>query len=391
MSAVVSALALGLAVRRSAAPVEPVAPVPERSPVRQAPPASPWRLVVGAVVLIFGLVATVYLAFRLWDVITVALVALLLAVGLQGPVARLHRLGIPRPLGLLAVYLAAIVGLVVAGWLLLPPVFRDLRELAVQAPAYLGETQSQLSRFGFQVDIPGIEDVERRVFAEVSGDLGSYLRRAVSILSFTFGLLGGVLSTLLVLVLSIFMVTEGPAFRRHVLSLLPPEREAQWGAITQKIAVKIQGWMIGTLFLGIVLFAVTTLSLLLMGMPYAFLLGLLAGIGEMIPMIGPILAAVPAVVIAAFNGWGFFFGVLALYIVLQQLENYLLVPRIMGRAVELPSLVVLIAFLVGSELAGVLGAILATPVAAVLQVLWVDWIVPGLRARRDASSTPAMP
>ncbi len=382
-------IGLALAVRRSGADVEIRADRPMVAAVGPRGAIHPVRVVVVAVTVVFLLVTAVYFFFRLRDVITLALIAVLLAVGLQGPVARLRRLGLPRPLGLLTVYLAVVVLLVVAGWLLLPPVFRDLRELARQAPAYLAGAEAQLARFGVAISIPGLEELEQRLVAEVTGDVSGYLGRALTILNFTVGLLGGALTTLLVLVLSIFMVMEGPAFRAHLLSLLPPEQERKWAEITRLIAVKIQGWMLGTALLGLIVGSISTICLLLLGVPYPFLLGLIAGIGEFIPMIGPIVAAVPAVTIAAFYGWGLFAAVLALYIVIQQVENYLLVPRIMGQTVDLPALVVLVAFLIGSELMGVLGGILAMPVAAALQVLWLEWIVPGIRANRAAEESSA--
>ena len=397
--AAVSALVVGLVLGRSIRRDGPV--VVERSVVRAPSPAaeppldgpaaepgagrgpragaSPWKLVFGAVMIVFGVVAAIYFAFQLRSVLTLSLVALLLAVGLQGPVARLHQLGVPRAIGLLIIYVGVIAALIVAGWLLLPPVFRDLRALATSAPEYLSETEAQLARFGLNIDLPAIEELEQRALAEVSSDPGSYLGRAFSILNLAFGLFGGVLNALLMLVLSIFILMEGPGFRAHLLSLMAPERARQWEDITRKIAVKIQGWTIGTLFLGLVIGTITTVALLLMGMPYAFLLGLVAGIGELIPMIGPIIAAVPAVGIAAFQGLGMFVGVLVFYILIQQLENYVLVPRIMSSQLDLPGLGVLVAFLVGSELMGVVGGILAMPVAAVVQVLWLDWIVPAIR------------
>jgi predicted PurR-regulated permease PerM len=347
---------------------------------------SPWRLVFGAVCIVFGVVAVIYFAFELRDSITQVLVAMLLAVGLQGPVSRLNKLGVPRPLGLLVIYLAVLVGLVFAFWFLLPPVFRDLRELATQAPSYIAEAESQLGRLGVNSNLPALPDLEQRILAEVSSDVGSYVNRVVSILGFALGLFGGVLNAFLVLVLSIFMVMEGPAFRRHLLSLMSPENEQTWDDITLKIARKIQGWLLGTVFLGLVIGTVSTVALLLLGMPYAFLFGLIAGIGEFIPMIGPIIAAVPPVAVSAFYGWGLFVAVLVLYIVIQQLENYLLVPRIMGSAVDLPGLVVLVAFLAGTELMGIIGGILAMPVAAIFHVVWLDWAVPAIRRNRRPRS-----
>jgi predicted PurR-regulated permease PerM len=376
-------IAAAVALRHREADVQIRSDQPMVAAVAARRPPHPFKIIVWTVTVIFLVVAAVYFAFRLRDVITLALIALLLAVGLQGPVVRLRGWGVPRPLGLLTVYLGVVVFLVIAGWLLLPPVFGDLRALAVQAPAYLAGAEAQLARFGVDVTLPDIDDLERRLLAEVTSDVGGYLGRALTILNFTVGLLGGAITTLLVLVLSIFIVMEGPTFRAHLLSLLPPDQERQWTEITRRIAVKIQGWMLGTALLGLIIGTVSTIALVLLGMPYPFLLGLIAGIGEFIPMIGPIVAAVPAVSIAAFYGWGMFAAVLVLYIVIQQVENYVLVPRIMGQTVDLPALIVLVAFLIGTELMGVLGGILAMPVAAALQVLWLDWVVPNIRAGRD--------
>ncbi len=358
-------------------PVDGVAPRPPAGQPRRG--AGPLRLVFGAVLIALGVVAAVYFAYELRSVITLTLVALLLAVGLQAPVAYLRGLGLPRPIGLLVIYVAVIAGFILAGWLLVPPIISDLRAFVVQAPGYLSQAEAQVGRLGIQVEIPRLEDLERRVLTEVSGDIGSYVNRVFSILGFAFGLFGGVLNAFFVLILSIFILSEGPAFREHLLSLMSPEHERRWTVITQKIADKIQGWMLGTLLLGLIIGGATTIFLLLIGMPYAFLFGLVAGVGELIPMIGPIIAAVPAVGIAAFQGWGTFGWVLLFYILVQQVENYILVPRIMGSAVDLPGLGVLIAFLVGSELLGVTGAILAMPSAAIIHVLWFEWIVPAIR------------
>jgi predicted PurR-regulated permease PerM len=362
------------------------APVPSReaTTIAGATPVGPWRLVFGAAWIVLGVVGTLYFAYQVRAALTLALIALLLAVGLQGPVARLHKLGVPRPIGLLFMYLAAIAGLVLAIWLLFPPVVRDLREFVAQAPTYLADIQRYADRLGFGANLPQLADLEGLIVSEVSSDWQGYLSRVVSILSFTVGLFGGLLNAFLVLVLSIFIVVEGPRFRDHLLSLLPDAQQPKWAAITQKIALKIQGWMLGTLFLAIVIGTVTTVALLLLGMPYPFLFGFIAAIGECIPMIGPIIAAVPAVGISAFYGWGMFAAVLVLYIAIQQLENYILVPRIMGSQVDLPGLVVIVAFLLGSELAGITGGILAMPVAAIFQVLWLDWAVPAIRVARES-------
>jgi predicted PurR-regulated permease PerM len=137
--------------------------------------------------------------------------------------------------------------------------------------------------------------------------------------------------------------------------------------------------MMGSLLLALVIGTVTFISLTLMGMPYALLLAVVAGVMELVPMIGPFIAAVPAVLIALPRGWETAVLVAGLYLIIQQLENNLLVPRIMSSQVNLPSVLVVIALLVGGSLLGIIGAILSVPAAAVVQILWLRVIVPWLK------------
>ena len=145
--------------------------------------------------------------------------------------------------------------------------------------------------------------------------------------------------------------------------------------------MRLGGWVSGQILLCVIIGSISWVGLTLIGVPYAVVLALIAGIMEAVPNIGPIIAAVPAVIIAAlYSPWQALL-VAILYIVIQQLENYIIVPRVMSRAVELHPLAVLLALMVGGELMGVLGAVLAVPVTAAISV-----IVDEIRAERIAPS-----
>ena len=124
-----------------------------------------------------------------------------------------------------------------------------------------------------------------------------------------------------------------------------------------------------------------------LGMPYPLLLGVTAGVAELVPLAGPYLASAPGIVLALFQPTWKLIAVLVFFVALQMAENHILAPTIMGREVEIPPLLVILALLIGASLLGILGAVLALPVAAVIQVLWVDLVVPEIKRRyREANS-----
>jgi predicted PurR-regulated permease PerM len=153
------------------------------------------------------------------------------------------------------------------------------------------------------------------------------------------------------------------------VAFLPESRQVQACRVAEHIGQRLGGWVRGQLLLSAIIGTMTLVGLTIIGVPYAVLLSLVAAIGEAVPMIGPIVSAVPAIIIAFFVSPVQGFLTLGLYIVIQQLENNLVVPKVMGRAVSLHPVAVMLALLAGSELMGVTGAILAVPVTAALSVI----------------------
>jgi predicted PurR-regulated permease PerM len=205
--------------------------------------------------------------------------------------------------------------------------------------------------------------------------------QAVFVFQRVLGLLSGLLDMLMILLLALYITTDGPRIGRYLRAFLPPDRHEQSSRITARIFVRLGGWVSGQLLLCVIIGFMSWVGLVLIGVPYAVVLALIAGILEAVPNIGPIIAAVPAIIVAAlYSPWQAVL-VLILYLIIQQLENYVIVPRVMSKAVELHPLAVLLALMVGGELMGVLGAVLAVPVTAAISV-----VVDEIRAERIAPS-----
>jgi predicted PurR-regulated permease PerM len=193
--------------------------------------------------------------------------------------------------------------------------------------------------------------------------------QALLVFQYVLGLFSGLLDVLMILLLALYITTDGPRIGRYLLAFLPADRHEQAARVTGRIFQRLGGWVSGQILLCVIIGSMSWLGLVVIGVPYAVVLALIAGVMEAVPNIGPIIAAVPAVLIAALYSPLQALLVLILYLVIQQLENYVVVPRVMSRAVELHPLAVLLALLVGSELMGVLGAVLAVPVTAAISVI----------------------
>lgn len=151
--------------------------------------------------------------------------------------------------------------------------------------------------------------------------------------------------------------------------------------MTDEMGRKVEGWLKGVFLLSTFIGIGTAVGMWALGMPYPLILGLLAGLFELVPLVGAYLGAAPAVIVALFQPPWKLLAVVAFFILLQQLENNILAPTVMGREAEIPPLLAIVALLLGAALFGIIGALLALPMVAVLQVLWLRLVVPEIRGR----------
>jgi predicted PurR-regulated permease PerM len=172
-----------------------------------------------------------------------------------------------------------------------------------------------------------------------------------------------------ILLLTFYLLVEWQGILDLFVRLFPSEHRERIAAVSGRVAVKISAWLGGQMLLGLIIGVTSAVGLALLGVPYFFVLATIAGIGEMIPMVGPLLSAIPAVAVALTVSPGLALAVAVFFMVQQAIENNVLVPKVMGQQVGLSAVAVIVALTIGTELLGIVGALLAVPTAAIVQVL----------------------
>jgi predicted PurR-regulated permease PerM len=264
---------------------------------------------------------------------------------------------------------AAIVALFV---LAVPPLVSEAEDLVSNLPQYAADLQAWVTalpeRYPFLPPLDLAQSLGGQL-QDVAAQAAAVLGQAVVVLRVALGVLGGVLNGLFVLILALYITADHPRLLRYVVGFLPADRQARGERVAERIGDRLGGWLRGQLTLSAIIGAMTLVGLWLIGVRYAVLLAIVAAVGEAIPLIGPIISAVPAVIIAFFHSTQQGLLTIGLYVLVQQLENNLVVPKVMEKAVALHPMVVMVALLAGGELLGVTGAVLSVPVAAGLSVL----------------------
>ena len=328
-------------------------------------------VVVLTILLVLGIVGLLYLV---GEILLLVLMAAILATGLNPLVDAFNRRTwtrrrwrLSRTGAIVCVYLGVLVALVLLGSVLVTPAVSESRQFLEKAPDLYRRLRDLLvdvqQRYTWLPDFTTIVDR----LPDEAGRLTSYLGTATGV---AFRLFGGIVSGITVLILSFYMLLEGPAIRQGFLDIFPRERHERLENVLQHVGLKFGGWLRGQLFLGLVIGVAAGLGTWILGLPYPFLLGVVAGVTELIPLLGPVLGAIPAVLVALFIGpaWRIV-AVVVFFAVIQQMEGNVLVPRVMKQAVGLSPLLTLVAIMAGANLMGIIGALLAVPIAAALQVI----------------------
>ena len=270
----------------------------------------------------------------------------------------------PRWLAILVLYLVIIGALIGIGFLVVPPLADQGQQLWKAMPDMFDRAQAFLVAHGI-LDHPLSlkEAVERAPVAGSTDAVGTVFGTLV-------GLIGGVFGFLTILILTFYLLVEAEELRNQFLRLFPPSRRARVSAASRDVTLKVSAWLGGQLFLGTTIGVTSAIGLWLLGVPYFYVLALVAGVGEMIPIVGPILSAIPAILVAVTVSWKTALFVLIFFVVQQQFENHVLVPKVMSRQVGVSAVTVIVSLLIGGNLLGVVGAILAVPTGAILLVVF---------------------
>jgi predicted PurR-regulated permease PerM len=262
----------------------------------------------------------------------------------------------PRILSVLIPYALAIAVLVLLIFPLVPFFVSQIQLLFSNFPTYI----NQVSKiFNLNINVSNVNNV-------FESDIDAVAKNA---LSFTGKIFTGAFSVLSVLVIGFYLMLERHMLKDQVVILFPQKYQKKIREIMVQIETKLGLWLRGQLVLSFTIGFVTWLGLTLLGLPFALPLALLAGLLEIVPTIGPIIAAVPAIIVALTISPGIAISVVVFYILVQMLENNILVPKIMQKAVGLNPIVIILGVLIGSKFLGILGALLAVPFIAMLLII----------------------
>lgn len=323
----------------------------------------------GTLVKMIVVLTIAWLLFVLRDVALIVLTAVVISSAVEPGVRAMTRRKLPRVLAVLVLYLVMFSAFFLLFYFFFPSVLKDFGTFAASLPQYLDTlTQSSAySAYSSILGLPSASDISGSdVIASFRGlfDLGS----ASNTLTAATKIFGGLFSFVLIVVFSFYFAVVETGVDDFIRIVTPRSHRAYLQDLWKRSQRKIGLWMQGQLILGILIGVLVYLSLLIFQVPHALILAIITAFFELIPVFGPILAATPAVMIGFVAG-GPVLGikVIIIYTVIQQFENHLIYPQVVTRVVGVPPLLVILALIIGAELAGFLGVILSVPVAATLQ------------------------
>ena len=326
-------------------------------------------ITTGTVLKTLGLVVLFLLLFFLRDIVLDVLTAIVIASAIEPPVKGLRKAGVPRILSIVVVYVALLAAFFSISYFFLPLLFQDVAAFISAVPTYIeainrsGALDQYTEVFGVSALPPMTASSALASFQSFAGStfIGSSFNSIGNILSSAF-------SFVIIFVFSFYFAVLETGVDDFLEIIVPKSYKRYALGLWKRVQHKIGLWMQGQLLLGLIMGVLVFLGLTILGVPNALLLAVLAAMFEIIPVFGPALSAIPAIAIA-FTAGGLSLGLLtvALYVIAQQFENHLIYPLVVTRVVGVPPLLVILALIIGAELAGFIGIILSVPIAATVQ------------------------
>ena len=337
------------------------------------------RTILRVLLIVLLVAVTLEVVWIARHVLSWVVIALFLALALDplvGFIERRTRLGRGASIGL--AYLLILIVIAAVGATFIPKLVDEVNGFVQATPNYVHDLTHGRGRLGFlERKYHIVEKVREQVN---KGGATRVLGLSGAALSVTKSIISIVAATVTIVFLTFFMLLEGRAWVERAYSLFPESSRPRWRRVGEDIYRTVGGYVTGNLLISLIAGATITIVLLVMGVPYAVALGLLVAVLDLIPLAGATVAGIVVVLVAFLHSVPAGIVVLVFFIVYQQIENHWLQPVIYGRTVQLSPLMVLISVLVGAELAGILGALAAIPVAGSIQVIVRDQ----LAARRSS-------
>ncbi len=329
----------------------------------------------GTVLKTLLIIVAAWLVFTLHSIVLNVIAAIVIASAIEPGVIGLSRRGVPRILAVISIYLLFFASFFTLFYFFFPSVLEDFAAFVSSLPTYL-DAFGRSDAFDTYANVLGVPTPSELSAADIMAnvrstfDIGGTMDNAFSAFTRIFG---GFFSFVMIVVFSFYFAVIETGVDDFLRIVTPKKHQGYVLDLWRRSQQKIGLWMQGQMLLAIIMGVLVYLGLTILGIKHALLLAVIAAVFEIIPVFGPILAAVPAVMIGFVDG-GFGLGmfVIALYAIFQQFENHLIYPLVVTRVVGVPPLLVILALIVGAELAGFLGIILSVPVAATIQELARD-------------------
>lgn len=324
-----------------------------------------WALLVSALVV---------LLFIVRDIIAVLIFAIIISSALEPLLEHLEDKKFPRLLSLIIIYILFFVFFAALIYILLPLLLDQFQDFLKNYPAYFGKIEEAASVITF---LPGLSTNLHDLLIQLTSQIPSF----TSLISYASSIFGGIVSFIVVLVVSFYLSLSHGSLDDFLSSVMPPQFEAYMHGLWIRSQKKMGRWLQAQLLLSIFMSVVVGVGLWILGVKYAFLLAIAVGVLEIVPFVGPIVAGGLATLLALSQSPVLGLWTLIFFIAIQQLENHILVPILMKKLVGLNPVAVIFAILIGAKLGGILGILLAVPLAAVVDEFFTD-----LAKKRSASS-----
>jgi predicted PurR-regulated permease PerM len=338
-----------------------------RSAARRDP--IPWRLIFGVIGAVVVTAIALDLLWQVRRILTWIIVALFFAVVLEPVVARVERvMHLRRGLAVLLVVSTVMVVFVGIGYLTISPLVTQVDDLSESLPQYVEDAENGRGNIGRLAHRVNADEWLRNHSADIESSLTANGRP----IAVAKALGDAAVAALTIFVLTILMLLEGPEMLARALAQLPDDVHTRVKAVGADCARAVTGYVAGNLLISLIAGVVTYITLTVLDVPFAGPLAFWVGVADLIPLVGATLGAAPAVLVALLHSTTAGIITLIVFIVYQQFENHVLQVTIMAKTVALKPLVVLVSVLVGVELFGIVGALLAIPVAGVIQVIGRD-------------------
>lgn len=312
--------------------------------------------------------------FYVRDFVIALFVAVVLASAAEMPVRTMMKWGLSRSISVSVLFLGLVLLISAVIVIFVPPLADDVARFVKTVPQILDSIRIFGRDMGFRDLSAAVQDLSRNID---KGQILTVLKNTFfgtgGVLATGAAVIGSVINLVLTFVLAFYLALEENGVRKFLRLIVPKSEESYVEDLWERSQRKIGLWMQGQLLLSLLVSLLVYIPLLILGMPYAALLGVLAFVGELIPMVGLTFATLPALFIAWNHGGLPLLGIVAvIYFIISQLENHVLYPRVMNKMVGVPSVIVIIALVIGAKFGGMWGMILSVPVAAILMELASD-------------------